>query len=160
MLIEAVPVELDGGRVRLRWAERALPQISYEGGRPALASYLPWSRPAPLEASVGAQRVAGGSERLFLACSDGIGSDEECLLGAGPDGRMWKEVQRPLAHLLERLAGAWPELRVSPDVEERLTSVLEATLAELLADGALEDDATVGALLMCPNGKQPQGVRA
>lgn len=93
--------------------------------------------------------------RLFLVCSDGIGSEEERPLGRGHDGSLWRQVEPPLVTLLEAVAAVWGELERSTDPERLLERTLGAALVRMLDDGMLDDDATVGALLMRPDALGP-----
>ena len=102
------------------------------------------------EVAFGTRRVVNSRERLYLACTDGVGTDEERRFGTAPDGTTWKEVPRPLATLLGDLATGWSALQVASSAAHALGATLQATLDRLLADGALEDDATVGAVLLLP----------
>ncbi len=149
MIIEAEGLPIDETRVRMAWTELALPQVELRGGRPTLASFLPWPGPGAAPAAVGTRRLAAGQTRLFLACSDGIGSDEERCVGLGPDGLRWRPVDPPLAAILQALGDGWPAL-CRDTAAQQLEEMLATTLAGLLSAGLLEDDATVAALLLRP----------
>jgi hypothetical protein len=150
-LIEVEPADGWPGAARLRWTDLVLPQIRWEGGRPALRSILPTPDGVP-EAAKGCRQVPAGRPRMYLACSDGISSDEARSEGDAPDGTRWKQVPAQLARLVADVATAWPEL-VGPEVPtgEALSGRLAESLDRMLEDGLLEDDATVGALLMRPS---------
>jgi hypothetical protein len=150
MLIEVAGAPISAGRVRLRWNLLALSHVGLLGGRPALSSYLPRPAERELEAVLGWREDASKQPRLYLACSDGVGSDEERLSGPSPDGRSWEEIPRPLVALLDELGQAWNALMHAPCPEPELAALLDSTLQALLAAGALEDDATVGAVLLRP----------
>jgi Protein phosphatase 2C len=151
MVIEAYGLELDEQRTRMCFTELALPQAGIAGGRPTLASFLPWTEAGPLPSCLGTRRLACDRARLFLVCSDGIGSEEERPLGRAPDGTLWRAVDPPLAAVLDALADTWQTLCACDDPTPLLEQTLAAALERLLDEGALEDDATVGALLMRPD---------
>jgi hypothetical protein len=155
MIVEAAGLPIDETRVRVAWTELALPQVELRGGRPLLASFLPWPGPGAAPAAVGTRRLAAGQTRLFLACSDGIGSEEERSVGIGPDGRLWRPVDPAFAALLDLLGDAWPSLCNDTDVQSELEKILATALASLLAAGQLEDDATVAALLVRSQESRP-----
>jgi hypothetical protein len=150
MLMELAGAPVTAERVLVRWNLLALSHVSLLGGRPALSSFLPLSEDRELEVVLGSREDASSRPRLYLACSDGIGSDEDRLSGPTPDGRSWQEIPRPLVVLLEDLGHAWNDLMREPSPEPSLQRVLNDALQALLASGALEDDATVGAVLLRP----------
>lgn len=154
-LLEVQMLDGDAGPDALRFIDLVLPHVSCAGGRPALRSFLPAADGAAVETSLGSYRVGPGTARLYLACSDGIASDEERAVGRAPSGSVWKEIPRPLSALLEDLGPRWADLLVSATAEEDLGGVLQATLLRLLAAGELDDDATVGALFLRPACDQP-----
>lgn len=148
MLVEAEP-RLPGSKAAgMSWIGLALPQISVADGHPALRSFLPCADPAALEYAAGVRKTSSKAARIFLACSDGIASDEECSTGFAPNGTQWKEVPTAFARLLSQLAADWLAICDSTSPKERLDELLRTVLDELLAEGALADDATVGALLL------------
>lgn len=149
MLIEAEP-RLPGSRAAgMSWTCLALPQVSVADGHPALRSFLPCTDPATLEYAAGMRETASTrAPRIFLACSDGIASEEECSTGFAPNGTQWKEVPTALARLLDQLAADWAAICDSTSPEQGLDELLRTVLDDLLDEGALADDATVGALLL------------
>ncbi len=154
-LIEIDAVEPQPGVTVLRWTDIVLPQISWEGGRAALRASLP-ARAGGVQAAIGCRRTRDGRPRMYLACSDGITSEED-RRRASAQGLGWREVPRPLAGLLDALKAAWPELlaRDGADATELLERTLEQALATLGDDEpGLDDDASVGVLLLRP---QPDG---
>jgi hypothetical protein len=148
---------LDGlsGPDALRCIDLVLPHVSCTGGKPALRSFFPARYGAAVETSVGSYRVHTDTPRLYLACSDGIATEEERAVGRAPSGSVWKEIPGPLSALLDDLAPCWPDLLLSATAEKDLQAVLQSSLLGLLAAGELDDDATVGALLLRPASDQP-----
>jgi hypothetical protein len=137
--------------MNLRWCGLALPQLNWERGQPALESFLP----APeygFEAEKGCRLTSRLKPRLYLACSDGVATDEDCPRAKTPDGRYWKGIPTRLIGVLDALAAGWQDLLRS-DAEQSaslLQEILDATLATLFADGAFEDDASVGCVMTRP----------
>ena len=148
------PVDVRGGRANLRVAELALPHVTYAQGRPALRSFLP-APMRPVEESSGVLLPRPGRARVLLACSDGVSTDEDCPVGTTPSGQTWKHLRRPLWAVVDALAGAWVHLLAAPDRSQALGGVLQGCLDELVAAGAFDDDATVGAVLIGPAGEAP-----
>lgn len=147
-LVEVQMLKGISGVDAMRWVDLVLPHISVAGGRPALRSFFPATNGAPVEKAVGAHTVDPRTPRLYLACTDGVTTDEERAVGQAPDGSLWKAVSRPLASLLDDLHPRWDALLVSPTAHDDLGKLLQATLDRLLETGALDDDASVGALLV------------
>lgn len=144
--------KLDGmsGPDGLRHTDLVLPHVSFAGGRDALRSFLPATNGNPVETSLGSYRVHPGIARLYLACSDGVATDESRAIGRAPDRSVWKEIPRPLSAILDDLAPQWAQLLVSTTAELELGTLLRGTLLSLLVENELDDDATVGALLLRP----------
>lgn len=151
-LVEVQRLDGMSGLDAMRWVDLVLPHISVAGGRPALRSFFPAANGAPVEKAVGAHTVDPHIARLYLACTDGVTTDEERAVGRAPDGSLWKAVSRPLASLLDDIHPHWEALLVSPTASDDLGELLQETLDRLLEAGALDDDASVGALLVraCP----------
>lgn len=150
-LLEIEAREPSSTQTALSWVELALPQISWELGRPALRSFLP-APSGELEVSIGLRTGASSRARMYLACSDGIASDEERAQAHAPDDTFWKEVPIQLVRVLDAISEQWLAL-VDPQAqgtERLLASALEATLADLLDKGQLDDDASLAAVLMLP----------
>ena len=151
-LIELVPYKPRAGVLRLRWADLALPQISWDDGRPALRSFLP-APPDDFETVLGFRAAAGRPRpRMYLACTDGIATDEERPGAQSPNGTYWKEVPRALVRVIEDLERQWPALLAKEEelATEALGALLERSLATLLDDGVLDDDASVACVLLRP----------
>jgi hypothetical protein len=141
-VFELEAVDVRGGRARLAIAELALPQVSYDGGRPALRSTLP----APLvdlEVAGGTLLPRAGRSRALLVCSDGIATGEDWREGMSAAGTWVREVPPTLTVVFERLAASWEEMGAAGP-----QATLDDTLAELLDSGALVDDASAGLVLM------------
>jgi len=152
-LIEAVPSGGSSDSPRLLWTDISVPQISWEGGRPALRSVLP-ARNGDLEAAKGYRNAPGGVPRLYLACSDGISSEEERAQGAAPDGSLWKEVPAPLAQILNDISDQWDVLLSlgRKTATHELTALLVGRLAEIASGPTgLDDDASVAVVLLRPS---------
>jgi hypothetical protein len=154
-LVEIEPIHLGAPTPKLLWSDMALPQISLAEGRPALRSILRHGLTRPIEIASGTRAIDPFAARMYLACTDGIATNEERRIGEAPDGSTWKEIPRPLARLLRELAVAWPELVTTIDPQPLLEQILQQTLDDLLATGALDDDATVGAVLVRPTADEP-----
>ncbi len=150
-LFEIAPQTAVTGVMNLRWCGLALPQLNWDRGQPALESFLP----APaygFEAEKGCRLTSRLKPRLYLACSDGVATDEDCPQAKTPDGRYWKGIPTKLIGVLDALAARWQDL-LRGDAEQSaalLQEILDATLAALLADGAFEDDASVGCVMTRP----------
>lgn len=156
MLVEAAPRLPGSVGAGMSWVGLALPQVSLADGHPTLRSFLPCADPASLEYAVGIRETRCAGARIFLACSDGVASDEECSTGFAPNGTQWKEVPRPLARLLDRLAAEWLALCDSVTPEKTLGDLIRAVLDDLLSAEVLTDDATLGALFLraAPDGEE------
>jgi hypothetical protein len=150
MVIEAHALRIDEERVRMGWTELALPQISLLVGKPTLVSHLPWTGTGAPPSCIGVRRLEPDRTRLFMACTDGIGSNEERPTGHAPDGTLWQQVDPPLAALLAAVGEQWHLLEACAEPAAELERILGAALERLLDDGSLEDDATVGAMLVRP----------
>jgi hypothetical protein len=150
-VLEVVPMETQPGAVRLLWTSIVLPQMGNRDGRPALRSFLPPDR-GQVEAEKGVRKAPPGAARLYLACSDGFLSEEERLEGPAPDGTVWRQVPSGAAHLLELLTSGWMELlEVEPEgASEALSRAIEIAVEGPAGAAALDDDTTVGALLLRP----------
>jgi hypothetical protein len=157
-VLEVVPMETKPGKVRLLWTSIALPQMGNQDGRPALRSVLPPDT-GRVEAEKGFRKVPPGTPRLYLACSDGFLSEEERLEGPAPDGTVWRQVPSGAAHLLELLTSEWAELlaKEPEEASQALTRAIETAVEGPAGAAALDDDTTVGALLLRPvQGDEPQ----
>jgi hypothetical protein len=156
-VIELTPLELTPQRTRLLWTSIALPQMQVEEGRLALRSFLPLS-PAPA-AEKGCRHVPAGNARLYLVCSDGLLSEEDRAEGKAEDETSWRHVPRAVARLVGELEHGWDELLDSSSEEagELLRSLLAAALEEPSVFAELDDDTSVGALLMRPLAAKEEG---
>jgi hypothetical protein len=157
-LIEIDPVEPRPGATVLHWTDLVLPQVSWEEGRAVLRSFLPPDVAGQLEVAKGLRQAGDERPRLYLACSDGITTEEDRARARTPDGLSWREVPPALARLLDALTAAWPELLVGDRAAATalLERTLEQTLAGLESDPGLDDDASVGVVLLRPrhNGRE------
>lgn len=149
-LMEAEPAHVGAVATRLRWVDLVLPQVSLTEGRPALRSVLQPGLDGPVQAALGTRTVDAVGPRLYLACTDGIATGEERVSGTAPDGSVWMPVPAQLARILGGLEARWSELVDSSEPDALLAASLQATLDELLADDMLDDDATIGAVLVLP----------
>jgi hypothetical protein len=150
-LLEIEPVTPQPGKVQLRWIDLALPQIDWERGRPALRSFIP--APADQFEAVKGRRDTGGMKpRMYLACSDGIATDEDRAQARSARGGYWKAVPAPLVTVVDALAEQWRELLVedADSAASLLQSILRQALAKLLEEHALDDDASVACVLVRP----------
>lgn len=150
-LFEVVPQSASGSTARLRWCDLALPQIEWESGRPALRSFLP----APHEgyaAEKGSRAIDLLGPRLFIACSDGISTDEERAQATSVTGEYWKAVPTTLVRLLDGLASCWFEMARAEHeaAEQMLHGLIERILGALLDESILDDDASVGCVMTRP----------
>jgi len=150
MVVEAHALRIDEERVQMSWTELALPQISLLVGKPTLASHLPWTGLGAPPSCIGGRRLEPDRTRLYMACTDGIGSSEERPVGSAPDGTLWRQVDPPLAAVLGAIGEQWHLLEACAEPAAELERILGAALERLLDDGSLEDDATVGAVLVRP----------
>lgn len=149
-VIEAEGIPLGNERVQLQWTDLVLPHVSYVGGRQALRSYLPSLAGEALEVALGERIIQHETMRLFLACTDGITTDEDRRVGTVSDHSTWKEIPHPLAAVLSVLETKWIDLASTESPESELAAVVQSSLASLLAEGRLEDDATLGSVLIRP----------
>lgn len=143
-----ITIDTDGRRPQLRVAEMTSPHVSFADGRPALSSYLPAAPRRPVEAASGVLHPAPRRTRLLLACSDGVATGEDRTTGVAADGSTWIAVPRPLAALLADLAAAWEDVSAEADRVGALASVVQTSLDDLAAADLLDDDATVGVVLV------------
>lgn len=148
-VIELAPLELTPHRTRLLWTSIALPQMKAEEGRLALRSFLP-SPPGAPAAEKGCRHVPPGNARLYLACSDGLLSEEDRAEGRAEDETAWRQVPRAVSSLVAELERGWGELLGSDAAEagELLRSLLATALEEPTVFAELDDDTSVGALLL------------
>jgi hypothetical protein len=148
-IFEVAPTRLPDDGVRLLWTDVAIPQIDWSEGKPALDSALP-SPAQTLAVSRGAQLV--DDVRLFVLCSDGISTLEERPDAVAPDGSVWREVPAGLNLLLKTLTELWGDLvYLSYDLARQvLQEAVEEVLAGLDNDPGLEDDASLGVVLVRP----------
>lgn len=146
-LVEVLAVEPVPGSWRLHHTELSFPHVGYERGRPALESFLPTADVRVAE--LGVRRLLPGRHRLFLACTDGLTTEDAPLvLRDERHGGLWRQVPVRLAAVLDAVEKAWPELVAGPAPEHDLPVVLQEAVDALAVAGLLEDDATVGALLL------------
>ena len=105
--------------------------MGWEGGRPALRSFLPSSN--GLVGTKGCRQAADERPRMYLACSDGITSEEERGRARDAEGVTWREVPHALVVVLGALTAAWPDLlaQARPAAEELLERTLLQALDEL-----------------------------
>jgi hypothetical protein len=143
-LVEPIP-----GRHELRVNELTFSQMSYERGRPALRSFLP-SPPNGLEFERGTRRLASAQARLFIACTDGLVTEDSPRVLPDATGGLWREVAQPFAALLEPLRERWSDILETSTPERDLATLLQTALETLARDSKLDDDATVGAVLVRP----------
>lgn len=149
-LLEIGGVPLGNGRTRLVSVNHLLPHVSLLRGRETLMSFIPFPSGVPVVSS-GNLRVPFGQSRLFLACSDGICSEEDRREGE-VDGTVWREVAGPLAALLDGLTDRWTSLCDGPgEPVPLLGCVLQEVLDQLAAAGRLDDDASVAAVFVRPS---------
>ncbi|MDX6623981.1 MAG: hypothetical protein QOE75_1913 [Solirubrobacterales bacterium] len=148
-------IELEASRprpelVRLRWTDVVLPQMDWSEGRPVLRSFV--DAGGAVEVAKGLRETPPGQMRIYLACSDGIASDEERAQGAASDERVWKEVPRQLVRVLDRLGGDWDRLAEAPagELGDLLGAALAETLDQLLAEDLIDDDSSLAAVLVRP----------
>lgn len=141
-------VPIPGGSPRVLWAEHALPGVGFDRGRETLRSFLPYPGEESLLVAEGRLRMPRGETRLLVACSDGVTSLEARRVGVNADGSTWLEIPAPLAILTRTLAAWWPQLTARDATDVDLENFLRCCLDEALAARALDDDATLGALLL------------
>lgn len=154
-ILEVLPMEIQAGKPRLLWSSVVLPQIGGREGRPALRSFLP-PDDRRAEAEKGVRMATAGIPRLYLACSDGFLSEEDRLEGAAPDGTFWRQVPQFPARLTQLLTDAWGDLlAVAPaDAGAMLRELTERSIEDRAGGHPLDDDTTVGALLLRPRPDQ------
>ena len=140
---------------RLGWVQLVLPQVSFATGVPALRSFLPAPNVSAVEALLGSRSRNAATARLYLACTDGVSTEEERVVAETADGRRWVELDRPLATVLEALEASWSDLAASDTPPELLGEVLQAALDRSLDEGMLDDDATLGSVLLRPGEQGP-----
>ena len=151
MLLDVEPVPRGAGRIRVSAAQLVTPHISWAEGRPALRSVIPPRvAGAPVIAARGLLYPQPDRPRIMLALTDGIASDEERVEGTS-DGTRWLQVPGPLAAIFAGIERAWPELSAADDPGAALGCTLQDAL-DGLPPGTLLDDATIGALLLLPEG--------
>lgn len=143
-----ITVDTDLGTPRLHTAELTTPHVSFADGRPLLSSFLPARSPEHLAAVSGVLLPCPGRVRVLIACSDGVATGEERAIGIAPDGSAWRSTPRPLATLLGDLASGWTDVIGCEDVTAALGALLQRSLDALTADDRLDDDATVGVVLV------------
>jgi hypothetical protein len=156
-IVEVMAVEPVAGTWRLHHTDIGFPHIGYELGRPSLQSFLPAGDPGGGTES-GARRLRTDRHRLFLACSDGlVTEDAPLVLRDDRHGGLWRQVPTRLATILADLADDWAELISSPSPELDLPLLLQSSLTSLADKGELEDDATLACLLLLaePPGDEP-----
>lgn len=148
-IFEVASSRLPDDGVRLLWTDVAIPQIDWSEGKPALSSTLPTTG-QDLVVSRGAHML--NDARLYVLCSDGISTLEERPDATAPDDSIWREVPSGLTRLLRTLAEIWNDLLHLPcDVaQQALQEGVEEVLADLEGDSELEDDASLGVVLVRP----------
>jgi hypothetical protein len=147
-VFELEAADVRGGAARLAFAELAIPHVSFEGGRPGLRSTLRAKAEVMPEVSAGMLLPRTRRMRALLACSDGIATQEDWREGTSRAGATLREIPPPLVVLLARLGEEWTDLEEAEDPQGYLGALIEDTLDELLTDGALADDASVGVVLL------------
>lgn len=147
-IIEVLAVEPVPGHWRLHHTDLAFPHIGYERGRPALQSFLPTRDPGG-GAESGARRLRPDRHRLFLACTDGlVTEDAPLVLRDERHGGLWRQVPTGLASILADVSDGWAELIAGPSPELDLPAMLQSSLTTLADAGELDDDATLACLLL------------
>lgn len=141
-------------------AELMLPHISWQDGRDVLEEII-GGVTAPLVETIRLGR--SGRERLVLIVTDGLATAEQREIGQTADGTQWRLLSmrdRALTAIAKALLGPPPQFAPGDDPDlasaqepERWTSaalgaVLQASVDGLLTAGQLDDDATIGALLV------------
>lgn len=122
------------------------PHSVCENGREALCRYLSASGdPDQAEPTALLLRKDRRCGDLLLLCTDGVFSSDQVRHGNPGDGSVWGEVPAPLLAVHAALRAAW-------DAPGDLTAgglgrAMEGCLSDLRAQGALEDDATLGLLV-------------
>jgi hypothetical protein len=161
-LFEVAPGDTSSStNARLRWIDLALPQMSWGPGRPALSSFIP-AQDSEFDVAKGYRMMRRVQPRLYLACSDGIASDEKRIHAKSPQGKFWSSVPAELVTVIGAIEDEWLALLedTHDDGQERLQKMVEASLAELLDSAVcLNDDASVACVLMCPDGRPKEKVR-
>lgn len=145
---------------RLRWIDLALPHLSWEPGRPALSSFIP-AQDSEFDVAKGYRTTRRVQPRLYLACSDGIASDETRVHAKSPQGKFWSSVSAKLVAIIGAIEDEWLTLLedTHDDGQERLQKMVEASLVGLLDSECLDDDASVGCVLMRPDARPEEKVR-
>jgi hypothetical protein len=158
-LLEIEPRKSSGGDIHLRWIDLALPHLSWEEGRPALRSFVP-APSAVFEVMKGCRLATCERSRMYLACSDGIATDEDRRQARTPRGEFWKSVPGALVATLQALEDQWPTLLLASPDDGRslLRAALDVTLNTLLESGQLDDDASVACVLMRPSNSAKEGL--
>lgn len=152
-LFEVAPGDASSAAgARLRWIDLALPHLSWEPGRPALRSFIP-AQDRDFDVAKGCRMTRRVQPRLYLACSDGIASDEDRVHAKSPQGKFWSSVPAELVAIISAIEDEWLTLLedTHDDGQEHLKKLVEASLAGLLDNGRLDDDASVGCVLMRPD---------
>ena len=144
--VEGIPLN---GSYRIQWASLALPHITYASGPPALRSFIPMSSAQPDVTSGSLDPPMGMS--LLIAGSDGFMSEEERRVGRS-GGERWVQTPKPVVAVEELLTTIWGDLLTVPEPGELLSVELQAVLDGLAADNVLDDDTTVGAVIVRPAG--------
>ncbi|MBJ7469806.1 MAG: hypothetical protein JHD16_00820 [Solirubrobacteraceae bacterium] len=145
------PLSVRDGRAQLLFGELALPHMEMVGAQAALRSVLP-AQHLPVEATAGGLLPRPGRTRLLLACTDGITSAEERdqIGKVESTGQVWAQMHPPFVEVLEVLSTAWGDLTRDPGSSEALERALESALESCVGQGLLDDDASVGAVLVAP----------
>jgi hypothetical protein len=122
------------------------PHSISENGRAALYKWIsPW---APSAASVPDQICFAKNQdpygEIVLACSDGLYSADQTVVGKDDSNRVWISAEPALLLLVAHLR----HLFTLPALDDAtLQSALEDYLAELQANGMVDDDCSVAALI-------------
>ena len=155
-VLEVRALETVPGQFAINYNELTFAHMSYEQGRPALQSFLPGAGSTPER---GTRQLARGSARLFLSCTDGLVTEDAPRVMPDSLGNLWKEIHKPLASLLGPIGQSWAALLEVAQPERMLSTLLQETLVRMAQEGELDDDATVGALLMRPTNRDGRGDR-
>lgn len=83
---------------------------------------------------------------LFVLCTDGIYSADHVVQGADPQGQVWLSAEATMVRLYRALSSYLREAGVGA-TSQGLHECVHACLDQMLADGLLEDDASVAVLV-------------
>lgn len=129
----------------LLWVNHVIPHVTFEDGRDRLDAVVGGPSTLKFVSRVAVRLPPGPS--LWLAVSDGVASAETAVMAVEDGGERWQLVRRPLHVLLTAAA----DMLADPEAVLACPAALGARLGSILdglrADGLLDDDATVGAVL-------------